>query len=515
MHYYNVTPIAEEINYIQNHFEEISKLIPILVEYGFQHLTHFKQTIELQLQAVHRKFETICHNHRNKRALINALGTIIKTISGNLDNEDAERYNKAIINLQNNQKNIIKKVNQHISLNKILIDNLRNATLLIKYNQDILAKEINSLKHELKQYIYETTQYLRMRAIMDQLSLSLQIILHFITDLENAVTFAKVNALHNSILKADEMKFITKTLLSIHAKEQLLYINEEDFINYYDIISVDAYYSNELIVFILHFPILYPQNFTQFHLYSIPTSNFTTIIPPSPYLIMSTALYQYSDVPCRKIKNEYLCPINTIRLNNEFQDCITEIFRLTDRVARCQYIPVTVNSTIIQELTKSSYVGIFPNPTKIHLQCATSSIADLHGVYLIELPSGCSFKTPNENFVNSDDSSNEKPLLLPKIKTMQINLDEKRKPIKLQKVPLDELYKVQQEEELQSLINDELIDYTHLWTTPLYIVATIAVVFGCYYFISVLKKSKEEDITKVLFVPHKTSSGDGEVTMPH
>lgn len=489
--------------------------MPILIKFGYEQLKNFHQLLQYQLEAVHRKFETIYPIHRSKRGLINALGSIIKTISGNLDNEDAERYNKAILALQNNQKNIIREVNRHMSLTKKLIDNFNTTTTLIRHNQEILAKEINSLKSELENYFYETSQYIRVRTVMDQLSLSLQIVFQLLTDLESAVTFAKLNILHSSIIKVGEMQTIIQTLLENHSKEQLLYIKEEDLAMYYDVISVDAYYSNAMIVFILHLPLLHPEKFTHYHLYSIPTSNFTTIIPPSPYLTMNSALYQYSDVPCRKIRSIYLCPIKSIRFQDKIQDCVVEIFQLADREARCHYIPVSVNSTLIEELTKSSYIGIFPEPTKIYSQCVTSSISDVHGTYLIELPPGCNFKTPTDNYINSEDFSEEQPLLLPKIKTAQINHKENRKPIKLEKIPLDELHKIQQEEQLQSLVYEGPIDSTHFWTTPLFIFVAATIGFGCYkchHRLRQIKKSQEEAKKKVLFVPYTTSSGDGEVT---
>lgn len=55
---------------------------------------------------------------RNKRGLVDALGSIIKSISGNLDQNDAINYNNAIKVLQENQNKIILESNNHISLNK-------------------------------------------------------------------------------------------------------------------------------------------------------------------------------------------------------------------------------------------------------------------------------------------------------------------------------------------------------------------------------------------------------------
>ena len=57
---------------------------------------------------------------RTKRGLINGLGSIFKSISGNLDYADGERYDKLIQELQNNQINLvnnIKNQNTHLLTN--------------------------------------------------------------------------------------------------------------------------------------------------------------------------------------------------------------------------------------------------------------------------------------------------------------------------------------------------------------------------------------------------------------
>lgn len=51
--------------------------------------------------------------NRNKRGLINVLGSVFKFVSGNLDASDGERYNAAIKELQTNQQNIISHFNKH------------------------------------------------------------------------------------------------------------------------------------------------------------------------------------------------------------------------------------------------------------------------------------------------------------------------------------------------------------------------------------------------------------------
>ena len=55
------------------------------------------------------KMVNLFHN-RNKRGLINGLGSIIKSITGNLDSQDAERYDEIFRKIEENQK-ILEKQN--------------------------------------------------------------------------------------------------------------------------------------------------------------------------------------------------------------------------------------------------------------------------------------------------------------------------------------------------------------------------------------------------------------------
>lgn len=57
-------------------------------------------------------FEQVNQNLRLKRGLINGLGSLVKSLSGNLDNDDAIKYDTAISELYDNQRDI------SITLNK-------------------------------------------------------------------------------------------------------------------------------------------------------------------------------------------------------------------------------------------------------------------------------------------------------------------------------------------------------------------------------------------------------------
>ncbi|XP_050505429.1 uncharacterized protein LOC126883802 [Diabrotica virgifera virgifera] len=487
----------------------------------FSSLQNFDQALRYQLKSAQEKFSTIYPYSRTRRGLINGLGSIIKAISGNLDQDDAEKYNNAIETLQTNQENLINHLNRHISLNKKIIKEFNETITLLTHNQEIIAEEVNNISTNLNTFIFDFNHYLQARNVLDQLNLTLQIILQLLNDLEEAITFSRVNTLHNSVIKKDEIKWIINKMLEHHKADQLVYIEDEDILKYYDIIKVDAYYSNHTIIFILHFPVLHPNSFTYYHLFPIPTANSTTIIPPEPYLLISEKSFQYLEEPCARIDTRYLCQEGTMLEATKTDDCIKQILQLSTQEASCQYTPVQTRDVIIQRLSDAHYIGIFPESTKITTRCSTTKILGLKGTYLINLPPRCEFKTPIQSYINSRTTIPEEPLMLPKIRTIDIPTAIKFKPLRIDHIPLDKLHELSKEEEHLETINPKLWNHSHnhFWMTPLYILITIICLYICYRYKTNNKKPNSSDETPeeanstVLFVPHKTSSGDGVVTV--
>lgn len=79
---------------------------------------------ELQINYLSEKLNDVTEHLRSlepsraKRGLINGLGSIVKSISGNLDYSDAVQYDNLIKELKTTQNKIFMELNSHISLSK-------------------------------------------------------------------------------------------------------------------------------------------------------------------------------------------------------------------------------------------------------------------------------------------------------------------------------------------------------------------------------------------------------------
>lgn len=476
IHYFNLQPIKTQISTIINHYNEIELAINEDSCFPFMYsLSNFKQHILFQLNLVKQKFISVnpFEKVRTKRGLINALGSVVKFISGNLDQEDAKRYDEAIEQLQSNQDKIINTFNKQISLNIKLLNNYNETLELIQHNQDVISQRINDIQHEVSKLNFEFSQYQKVRDVLDQISDNLNSLILFLTDLENAITFSKLGTLHRSILNIDEMKMIVNKLIKLYHPEQLMYTKEIDLYNYYNLIDVKSYYSGYRLVFVLSIPIVYPYPFNYYHLYPIPTPNLTTIIPNKPYLANYKDLYQYQDYSCQHLNPNYYCSENQINHLNKQEDCITSLLNIGNEVS-CHLTHISLKSNIVEKINAMHYLLILPHENKIQINCKKIDLVNLKGTYLITLPLGCSFELDNTKFTNEKGTTQVQPLLLPEIKIHASKEKITYEKLELKNISPDQLItlKNSQKELVINKTTSGKADY-HYWTTPIYLIIII------------------------------------------
>lgn len=121
---FDITNLIQQFNEIQNQYFRIkiafenNTNVSKTYKYNFYNsynLANLLQTkINIQIKQINPLYGA--NNNRYKRGLIDGLGSIIKSITGNLDQYDAEKYNKAIENLSDNQLKIKTIIKNQISM---------------------------------------------------------------------------------------------------------------------------------------------------------------------------------------------------------------------------------------------------------------------------------------------------------------------------------------------------------------------------------------------------------------
>ena len=320
-------PIMTEISHMNDHCSSIIGIIN-----SNEHRTTYQQELSGALSSLKTHQQLMNEGHRQllprirkTRGAINFLGQIIKAISGNLDSEDAERYDKAIETLHQNQEKILKSNIEQISLSeKSLKETKRNVENLQK-NQIVLKSRIIQLGHAIENvtiYNMEVKRKTDLYGFIFTIISGMNTINQILDKMLTAKTFAKMNIYHPAVMSTD-------VLLSelLHIEESIkperlpLSVTDENIYAIEKTIRIKAYRKSTKIRFLLEIPLCEPNSYQYYRFYPIPliinsTSKILRI--QNPYLAENNDRYISMDHECNEIKKEtYLCEKTSMDVNME------------------------------------------------------------------------------------------------------------------------------------------------------------------------------------------------------
>lgn len=485
IHFFDLLPINDVLKSLRHLYLHASKTFLNKPNSTFyKELETHKKYYQHQLDLAEQKLKGLIPTIRSKRGLIDGLGTVIKGISGNLDANDAIHYETAIMQLQSNQKDIMKNLNSDVSLTGDIIEKFNETVSVLQQNLHLIVSQFQGMVGNFTKLYDNFYFYLRIRNIIEQMDTSINIVMEFINEIENALSFSKLGTLHHSVIKFSQLKNIIDIVGEKYSRENLIFADESQFHNYYELIKVDAYSTGSRIVFILHFPIVNSQTFSHYHLYSIPTINNTMIIPKNSYLTINDKLYQYTSSPCINLHTIFYCEINDLIEGSKTNDCIFQLLQLKKASGTCQRYAVSTNKNFIQQIDNSKFIAIFSNGIKIRTFCKRSDFTELKGNYLITVPKGCFFETKEEKYYNNKEIIKSQPMFLPKISdgfnTSTLSIFK----IQLQDVSLDQIHILKrQQEKIHPLIADHYKTKNYLHGSLIgliYVILIIIVIYFCY-----------------------------------
>lgn len=256
--------------------------------------------LNTKIQKIFNKLESF-EPIRHKRGLIDGLGSIIKSISGNLDYTDALKYNQAITVLQNNEKKIKLEFNNHMTLSKEWMS--RHSSLLdsVVENQKKIIPAIDKLVSEkgtdLEKYSH-LAQYILM------LSDSIESFYDEINQLEINLAFIRASSTPHSIISLDSLKQMLDRLKKLYPKEEILDIELRE---YYDTLKLGYFYVDNKIVIMFKLPLILPTTYDFYKLSIIPNKNHLALIPIRPYIAIHNTDSMYIETECPKTNSWYLC----------------------------------------------------------------------------------------------------------------------------------------------------------------------------------------------------------------
>lgn len=452
---------------------------------------------------------TQINNPRNKRGVLNGIGTIWKSITGNLDATDGQYYNDCINKLTNDEHQIENLVKNQISVTTSVIKNFNTTIQKLQIDEETFNKNLIEIQTTLSNISNDLSYYeaqIKLLEICETLMESFVFVKDALDNVLNAIAFARLKILHNSIIIPDDLIDSLQLISQSLKRNNLpLPIFVSNIAQYLDIIELGAYQMDSKIVFILKIPLVEPETYTLYRLYPIPILDNRTglyhILPTAQKYVArdEDSLFYISMRDLTKCKsldqNTKICssllpyPIDSDSI------CEAQLLRRSSQLPRtCQTTLLIAKEYYVQEIVPDTWLIAISDPLPVTIKCenmdATTRIINNNSI--LSLQAQCSAFIGSTR-VHSRQQTDFKEIVY-KTHPVQIpfsccdHLPATRKvpnlkPLKLSKIDVEDLniaqHKLNQySEELDKIINEPYISKEISWfsiTTIILIVLAIII----------------------------------------
>lgn len=444
-------------------------------------------------------------SRRYKRGILNGIGSIWKAISGNLDAADGEYFNDCINKLEKDDREIQTLLKSQIHIVSTTIKNFNNTIRRLIVDEKTFNNNILKIQTAINDAQIESQMLnaqLNTIDICESLLESFIIIEEELRDVIDSLTFSKLGILHPSVIKPDELMqqliTISKNLDHNNLPLQPSLNNLPGLI---DLIVLKAFQTDKRLVFVLQIPLVSNEQFSTYHLYSIPTKNvgqvaYHTIIPESKYIGISKDNRQYLRLNslngCQKINDKTSLCKNAVPVSLQMAPCeVNVITKLSTE--NCRPVMLQFEDYNIIKLKKNKWILILSNRLPFVSTCPqeASRTQMLETNSIITMTPKCTaYIGTTQIYAEEEKSSNHTdsdiiPQIpydcceqLPKEKPLEL------KPIKLQNLNLDELdtaaHKLSEQEEILNRLGQESYIRRHLGTFAIFTISIIAIIVALW-----------------------------------
>jgi len=227
--------------------------------------------LENRVEIVQNKLKLITHE-KSKRSIFDGLGTVIRYITGNLDQDDLKNIINNMNKLRNNEENIKIDNTRYISLLSKLEEKFENNSLIISNN----FKETRSKLQQL-----DTTANIQQAVLIELLYL--EAYEQFLSTLLTTITLSLKEEVNLAIISYKELAQIYNLLKTLFSPEELIPFDDLHYFEILNACKLNTIISNSEIIFVLKIPILhiptynhqkiYPLVFKKNHYLMLPTHN--------------------------------------------------------------------------------------------------------------------------------------------------------------------------------------------------------------------------------------------------
>lgn len=195
-------------------------------------------------------------------------------------------------------------------------------------------------------------------SVLAQITTEYQSIVQSLENLENAITYSKLNVLHNSIIKPSDLLNEIKNISQfIHTGHKLPFEPKlENLLLFEKMTTMKSYSKLNQIIFIIEVPLVENENYSYFKLFSLPIpkdSTFQSILPLSKYLILNGRRFATMDEPCDVVtETTHICKELNPSIIDASSPCELKLMNVEQNLSNCEFIQVTLTKTKFEKLSK-------------------------------------------------------------------------------------------------------------------------------------------------------------------
>lgn len=433
MHYYDLEPILQELDDLNTQHDRLRKVTNTSSELqNFDKIAaHLRTVILDKIYSINFNFRQL----RPKRSLFPKLGTVVKFITGNLDENDQTKYNQILNDIQTNGERLQRQAELQYTFNTEAVKRFDLVVQNIEHNEQVLATKISQVSEILEKGLLDHS--LLSEPAYNQLIFLYNNLYNIVQEIENSLSFCHARTYHPSILRFEELQSILSNLTFLHQGQ--IPVETSNLSELQKLIDVSCKVVNNKIVFFLSFPVNYNTKFDLYYLLSIPTHTnlgFATILPKNKYLLKSGNIIKTMNNKC-ELGTSYQCFSKDVDHSNA-DNCETEILQ-TETPTGCQYTPLEITGNHIDFIPEiNHYLIVFPELDVIKFDLVTGlEIKKLKGIFLLESVNGKLIYRDQELYFHQ--ISTGKPFILNNI---IVNITEDKVSnlkIKLSNIRLDDL----------------------------------------------------------------------------
>lgn len=198
IHHFQLSNLTNEYYLVSKQFSKLVNISNSDTSF-YKESSNYIKAINYTKNLINEKINNFNLVKRTKRGLINGLGSIIKQISGNLDYNDGEHFESLISEIQNTQNDLRKQLNKQYSINSEISLNFNRTVSDLQQNDFLLNTRIERLDALFKER-KDMQNILLFKDAFNQVLHLLNTILTVLQDIENSLTFCKLEIVHPSII---------------------------------------------------------------------------------------------------------------------------------------------------------------------------------------------------------------------------------------------------------------------------------------------------------------------------